>query len=57
MENQKYKTINPPEECKKQRRYSGLKYKNSKEKLNQIREKYKNGVSKKIIEKMVNELF
>ena len=34
-------------------RYSGKEYENSKDELNQIREKYKNGVSKEIINKML----
>ena len=35
------------------KRYSGLHYKNSPEKLKQLKEKYKNGVSKEIINIML----
>lgn len=38
---------------KNNKRYSGKDYVNSEEKLNAIKEKYKNGVSKSIIEEML----
>lgn len=34
-------------------RFSGLKYENSPEKLKQIKEKYKNGISKETINEML----
>ena len=36
------------------RRFSGLKYENSKERLEKIKEKYKNGVRKEILENFWN---
>ena len=40
-------------EYKKYGRNSGLKYKNSKERLQQIKEKYKNGITYKMILGMI----
>ena len=40
-------------EYKKYGRNSGLKYKNSKERLQQIKEKYKNGITYKMILEMI----
>jgi hypothetical protein len=39
--------------AKNNKRFSGKHYKNSPEKLAAIKEKYKNGVSKSIIEEML----
>lgn len=38
-------------------RFSGKAYSNSKEKIQAIKKKYANGVSNKIVEDFVNELF
>lgn len=38
-------------------RFSGLDYENSEERLNEIREKYKNGVTDEIVFEFVNKFF
>lgn len=39
------------------KRFSGLSYENSEEKLNEIREKYKNGVTDEIVFEFVDKIF
>lgn len=47
------KGVLPRKNHKMNERYSGLDYFNSEEKLNAIKEKYKNGVTREILEEML----
>ena len=48
-----HKGLLPRKNHRKDQRYSGLNYTNSEEKLNAIKEKYKNGVTREILEEFL----